>query len=96
MKNWYKQSWAGKQHIAVQIALWVVYGFFWIPALYFWQTSPRTKLTKSVVIGIFFVGFCVACHRMDPDQNQVTTIETTEAETTTELTYAEKVVKNEE
>ena len=45
--HWYVQQF-GKMHIAIQVLMWLFYGFIWIPILYFARRSPDDLENKSL------------------------------------------------
>ncbi len=48
--DWYKSKWMSQQTVAVQIVLWLLYGWLWIPT-WFLFSSDASKKQKSWIAG---------------------------------------------
>ena len=42
--EWYRTTWLGRKSLPVQIIVWLLYGFLWIPCWYLWTATPSGSL----------------------------------------------------
>ena len=65
--DWYRVGWLAHKPLAVQVIVWLLYGFLWIPYWYFWTATPPGSLRgKWASLGrgrqVAFVALtCVLC-----------------------------------